>query len=145
MSSKDIKLTPGEVLEAMLSKDYFSEWLGLHVEAIGHGLCKLHFFVKKEMLNGFGSVHGGVLFSASDSAFAFACNSNGMVTVALDVNISYVRPSYEGEKLIVEAREMHRGNKTGFYEVKTTNERGELVAFFKGTAYQTSKLHTSSV
>lgn len=141
MSSEN-KLTPKQVLETMLAKDYFTEWLGLEIEKIDNGYCKLHFTVRKEMLNGFGSIHGGILFSAADSAFAFACNSCGMITVALDVNISYTKPAFEGDKLTVEAREMHRGNKTGFYEVRTTNEKNELVAFFKGTAYQTSKAHT---
>jgi len=49
------------------------------------------------MLNGFDYVHGGVLFSAADSAFAFACNSHGILSVALDVSITFTRPAKEGE------------------------------------------------
>ena len=33
----------------------------------------------------------------------------------------------------------HRGGRTGVYEVRIANPAGELVALFKGTAYQTSK------
>jgi len=93
------------------------------------------------MLNGFGSVHGGILFSAADSAFAFACNSSGFVTVALDVTISYTRPAFENDRLFAEAKEIHMGNKTGIYEVRILNEQNELVSFFKGTAYRTPKVH----
>lgn len=141
MLSEDNKLNPQQVLEKMLSKDYFTEWLGIKVDHIDLGYCKLHYSIKREMLNGFGTVHGGILFAAADSAFAFACNSSGILTVALDVNISYTRPATEGDILIVEAKEMHMGNKTGIYEVRTTNEKNELVAFFKGTAYRTSRSH----
>lgn len=123
----------------MLEKDAFSHWLGLEIDAITEGGCCLHFSVKPEMLNGFGTIHGGALFAAADSAFAFACNSHGRLAVALDVSITFTRSAAVGEILSVEAKEVHLGNKTSVYEVKTTNEKGDLIALFKGTAYRTSK------
>ncbi|GGA84182.1 hydroxyphenylacetyl-CoA thioesterase PaaI [Puia dinghuensis] len=132
-------MTPEQITARMLEKDYFSQWMGLQVEASGEGYCRLHYRVNDQMLNGFGIIHGGVLFSAADSAFAFACNSHGRLTVALDVSISFTRPARSGDLLHVEAREVHLGQKTGLYEIRTTNEAGELVALFKGTAYRTSQ------
>jgi len=41
--------------------------------------------------------------------------------------------------LTEEAREVHLSNKIGVYDIRTTNQQGELVALFKGTAYRTSK------
>jgi acyl-CoA thioesterase len=131
--------SPEQVLQTLLKKDYFTEWLGLKVDAVGSGYCKLHYTVKKEMLNGFGSIHGGILFAAADSAFAFACNSHGTIAVALEVSISYTRPAILGDELIVEAKEIYLGNKTGLYDIQTSNSKGELVAFFKGTSYRTHK------
>lgn len=132
-------ITPKEVLDTMLSGDRFTAWLGLEIDEVGNGYCKLHYKVKNDMLNGFARIHGGILFSASDSAFAFACNSHGLITVALDVSITFTRSVVEGEVLTVEAKEEHLGNKTGLYDVKTYNENGELVCVFKGTAYRTSR------
>ena len=123
----------------MLKRDRFSAWLGLEIDEIGLGYCKLHFRVTDTMLNGFDMVHGGVLFSASDSAFAFACNSHGTITVALDVSISFTRPGKAGDLLTVEVQEAHLGNRIGIYDIRTTNEAGELGALFKGTAYRTGK------
>ena len=131
--------SPREALDAMLQKDRFTAWMGLAVDAIGPGYCTLHFTVTDVMLNGFDVVHGGVLFSAADSAFAFACNSHGILTVALDAGISFTRPARTGELLTVEATEEHAGNRIGIYAVRITNERGELVALFKGTGYRTGK------
>lgn len=132
-------MTPEEVVESMLKRDRFTAWMGLEIDEVGLGYCRLHFTVKDEMLNGFENIHGGVIFSASDSAFAFACNSHGIITVALDVSITFTRPARSGDILTVEAREIHLGNRTGLYDIRTTNAAGELVAQFKGTAYRTGK------
>jgi acyl-CoA thioesterase len=90
------------------------------------------------MMNGFNSIHGGVLFAAADSAFAFACNSHGNITVALDVSVSFTKPVKTGELLTVEAIEVFLGYKIGIYDIRTINEEGELISLFKGTAYRTS-------
>lgn len=123
----------------MLAHDRFTEWLGLQVEEHREGYCRLRYQVREDMVNGFRSAHGGILFAAADSAFAFACNSHGRVTVALEANISFLRPAGVGEWLTVEATEVYLGNKTGVYDIRTVNEKGELVALFKGTGYRTSK------
>lgn len=128
-----------EVLHTMLDKDNFSRWLGIEIDEYRECYCKLHFTITDDMLNGFGIVHGGIIFSASDSAFAFACNSQGRLSVALDVHINYMRSAKTGDKMTVEAVEVHTGNKTSFYRVTTTNEPGEVVAVFNGTAYRTSR------
>jgi acyl-CoA thioesterase len=133
------RLSPDYILKAMLKHDRFSAWMGLQIDEFKTGYCKLHFRVNDEMLNGFGSIHGGVLFAAADSAFAFACNSHGTITVALDVSISFTKPASSGDLLTVEAAETFLGNKIGIYDIRTTNEKGELVSLFKGTAYRTDK------
>jgi acyl-CoA thioesterase len=132
-------MSPEEILKTMLKRDRFTEWLGLQIDEYKKGYCKLHYRVNDDMLNGFNSIHGGILFAASDSAFAFACNSHGNITVALDVSIHFTRPAKSGDLLTVEAVEVFRGNKIGVYDIRTTKENGELVSLFRGTAYQTDK------
>src|ERR1700756_1865596 len=130
--------SPEEVLKIMLKNDGFTEWLGLQIIEIGKGHCKLQYRITEDMMNGFNSIHGGILFAAADSAFAFACNSYGYLTVALDATVHFTKPAKTGELLKVEAVEVFLGNKIGIYDVRTTNEKDELVALFKGTAYRTS-------
>src|SRR5579872_2069580 len=132
------QISPEEVLQIMLKRDRFTEWLGLQITEIGKGYCKLQYRIAQNMMNGFDNVHGGVLFSAADSAFAFACNSYGHLTVALDASVSFTKPAKTGELMTVEAGEVFLGNKIGIYDVRTTNENNELIALFKGTAYRTS-------
>lgn len=127
---------PVKIYQKMMQEDYFSQWLGLQLEVISDGYCKMNFEIKREMLNGFGSVHGGILFSASDSAFAFACNTHGRQAVALEVSISFIKPANEGDVLFVEAKNIHLGNKIGIYEVRIMDIEGVLVSLFKGTSYR---------
>ena len=130
---------PRQILHKMLEKDAFSKWLGLEIDEITEGVCHLHFTPRPEMCNGFETIHGGILFSAADSAFAFACNSHGRLAVALDVSITFTKAANVGERLDIQAKELYLGNKTSVYEVKIQNKAGDLVALFKGTAYRTSK------
>lgn len=127
------------IKERMWSQDYFSQWLGIQIDELSPGKCKAHFTVRKEMLNGHGSIQGGVLFSVADTTFAFACNTQGKVTVALEANINFVAPALEGEVLQIEAQALHQGHKTGVYDVRVTNAQGQLICIFKGTSYTTSK------
>ncbi len=130
---------PNDYVAAMMSNDKFSQWLGLRIIEVREGYCKLTYVVTEDMLNGFDIIHGGVLFAASDSAFAFACNTYGMLTVALAGDVSFLKSATKGEVLTVEAQKIHQGKKTGVYEVKTENSSGELLSLFKGTAYVTSR------
>lgn len=122
----------------MLRQDAFSQLLGLQIDEVGPGYCRLHFVVRPDMLNGFGALHGGVTFSAADSAFAFACNSHGRQSVGLTVTIDYLEAGRAGDVITVEAREESLKHKIGVYQVRAINQAGVMLALFKGTAYRTS-------
>ncbi|RYY21002.1 MAG: hydroxyphenylacetyl-CoA thioesterase PaaI [Cytophagaceae bacterium] len=126
------------VKELMLRQDTFSRLLGLEVEEIGPGYCRLRFVARPDMLNGFGSLHGGATFAAADTAFAFACNSHGRQSVGLTVTIDYLEAGRPGDVITVEAREESLKHKVGVYQVRVVNQKGVVLALFKGTAYRTS-------
>jgi acyl-CoA thioesterase len=132
-------MTPQAIFDKMMKPDAFSHWMGLTLDTIDEGYCRLHYVITPEMLNGFGTVHGGILFSAADSAFAFACNSHGRLSVALEVSISFTQAARLGERLSVEAKEIYLGNKTSVYDIITRNADNNVIAIFKGTAYRTSR------
>lgn len=131
--------TVDAVKNKMWEQDYFSQWLGIVLEEVAIGYCRASFVIRKEMLNGHGIVQGGVLFSVADTAFAFACNAQGKLTVALEVGVNFIKPAVAGERLVIEAKVLHHGYKTGVYDVRVLNEKEELVCLFKGTCYTSSK------
>jgi acyl-CoA thioesterase len=95
--------------------------------------------IRKEMVNGFGIVHGGIPFSLADSAFAFACNNRNNLSVALDVTITFTKSVNVGDEITAEAKEVHNGRSTGVYLINILNQKGEQVALFKGTCFRTGK------
>ena len=127
------------VVDKLMSTDKFSQWLGIEVIDIAFGYSKIQMTVREEMINGFGIAHGGITFAFADSAFAFACNSNGKITVALDVSISFSKAVKFGDILIAEAKEINKTNRTGLYLIEVKNQQDELVALFKGTCFRTEK------
>jgi acyl-CoA thioesterase len=129
------------VVAQMLQTDALSRWLGLEVVAIAPRQCTCRMTVRAEMVNGFGVAHGGIVFSFADSAFAFACNTTGMVTVAVDNSITYPAAIHPGDVLTAVAREEASSNRLGYHRVVVTNQDGAVVALFKGTAYRTSRPH----
>ena len=128
-----------KVIAQVMQQDLFSQWLGIEVLKIKEGTSKIKMLVRAEMINGLGIVHGGIAFSFADSCFAFACNNRNILSVALDTSISFLKPVYVGDVLIAEATEMHNGRSTGLYHVTITNQKGHIVALFKGTCFRTNK------
>lgn len=127
--------SPEEILELMLTNDSFSQWMGVSSISIGLGQCTLQADITKEMLNGFHIAHGGISYSLADSALAFASNSYGVKCVSIETSISHTRPTQLGETLTAIAKELHRGRKTGIYEVTVSNQLNKPIAFFKGTVH----------
>lgn len=135
--SEDIS---NKVVAHMVENDLFSQWLGIAVVEIKEGYSKIKMTVRPEMINGLGTVHGGVAFAFSDSAFAFACNNRNVLSVALDTSINFIKPIFVGDELMAEAKEIHNGRSTGLYHISITNQNEQLVAFFKGTCFRTEKM-----
>jgi phenylacetic acid degradation protein PaaD len=117
--------------EAMWAGDTASQHLGMVIESVGVGRCRISMKVRPEMTNGHRIAHGGLIFTLADSAFAFACNSYNVRTVAQACDIVFVAPAHEGDLLVAEAVERHRYGRSGIYDIEIT--RGdEVVAEFRG-------------
>jgi len=127
------------VVDHMMENDYFSQWMQVKVLGIKEGYSKIQMTIRKEMVNGFGIVHGGLPFSLADSAFAFACNNRNNLSVALDVTITFTKAVNVGDILTAEAKEFHNGRSTGVYIITVSNQKNEQIALFKGTCFRTGK------
>ncbi|MFM7274213.1 MAG: hydroxyphenylacetyl-CoA thioesterase PaaI [Gammaproteobacteria bacterium] len=125
--------------EAMYAEDHASRSLGMSIEAIAPGLAALSMTVRQDMVNGHGICHGGFVFTLADSACAFACNGYDRVTVLQGARIELVRPAMLGDRLRAEARELHRGARSGIYDVQVHRQDGKLVAAFRGNTVGTEK------
>ncbi len=126
------------VADGMFAKDRASQALGMRVVEAKAGCAKLAMTVRADMVNGHDICHGGLIFTLADSAFAFACNSSNVVTVAQHCAITFLAPAKRGDELTAEAVERHRGRTTGISDVTVTNQAGRTVAIFRGHSHQLS-------
>jgi acyl-CoA thioesterase len=92
-----------------------------------------------DMENIFGMAHGGAIFALIDEAFQTACNTYGSIAVALNMNITYVSSPAPGSKLTSEAKEFSRTKKTANYDIKVTDEQGNLIASCQALAFRLGK------
>ena len=129
------------VVRGMLAKDAFSEWLGIQAVEIAPRRSVVRMTVRPEMVNGFGVSHGGIVYSLADSALAFACNTHGKVTVAIENSISYPQPVTVGDVLTATAEEESSTSRLGFYRVIVRNQQSIVVSSFRGTVYRTDREH----
>jgi acyl-CoA thioesterase len=128
-----------KVVDAMFDNDWFSQWLGIERIEVKPGKCILRMTIRKEMLNGFNILHGGITFSLADSALAFASNSYGKKSVSIEASMSYIGQVKEGDVLIATVEEASLTNKIGIYNIAVTKQDNTLIALFKGTVYRTDK------
>ncbi|MFN2450851.1 MAG: hydroxyphenylacetyl-CoA thioesterase PaaI [Candidatus Dormibacteria bacterium] len=119
----------------MLAADAASRGLGISIEAVEPGRATARMRIRPSMVNGHGIAHGGYLFLLADSAFAFACNSHGPVTVASAAEITFLAPGREGDDLVATAEERFRGGRRGVYDVTVRTGAGAVLAEFRGHSH----------
>lgn len=120
---------------AMRRADEAGRAAGVRLVDVGPGRATVTFTVAARHVNGHGICHGGYLFLLADAAFAYACNSHGVSTVAAGADISFLRPARLGDELVAEAVERARGGRSGLYDV-TVRLGEEQIAEFRGRSRQ---------
>ena len=128
-----------EIVHKMFDNDAFSKWLGIEVIEIGEGVSTLRMTVRKEMLNGFEVLHGGITYSLADSALAFASNAYCRKSMSIETSISHTLSCKEGDLLTTKTVERSLSNKIGVYDITVLNQDEKVVALFKGTVYRSDK------
>ena len=123
----------------MLSSDAASRSLGMVLQSVSPGTATLTMAIRKDMVNGHNIVHGGMVFSLADTAFACACKSHNSVNVAQTCTINFARPALLGDVLSATALEITRGRRSGVYDVRVENQDGKLVALFRGLCANLNK------
>ena len=131
--------TPQEIAErvrdGMLKNDRATRAMGMQVVDISPGRATVTMRVREDMLNGHDTCHGGLISTLADSAFAFACNSHGELTVAASITVDFLAPGRKDDLLTAQAHEVSKAGRTGLYDCEISNQRGERIAVFRGRSH----------
>ena len=133
----DAKQLAQAVGESMFAADSASrDFMQMELLACEPGRARMRMTVREAMLNGHKICHGGLIFTLADSTFAFACNSHNKVAVAAGCSIEFLKPGQLGDVLTCEGVEQTLQGRHGIYDMKVCNQRGEVVAMFRGKSAQ---------
>lgn len=135
-ANEDQQALAQRVAEGMYARDRASQGLGMRIVDVAPGRARMTMSIRPDMLNGHAICHGGFIFALADSAFAFACNSYNLATVASGCMIDFLAPAHEGDTLTAAAIERSAAGRTGVYDIEVSNQRGERVALFRGKSYR---------
>jgi len=126
--------------DTMWAGDAASQALGMAVVDVGPGTAEVSMKVREDMVNGWGLCHGGLIASLADSAFAFACNSHGVVTVAAGFEVDFLESARLGDELVATAVERALRGRSGLYDVTVRRTSDDVViAEFRGRSRSTGR------
>jgi acyl-CoA thioesterase len=126
-----------QVGESMFAVDIASkDTMGMELISCEPGLAVIRMTVRELHLNGHKICHGGFIFTLADSTFAFACNSYNKVAVAAGCSIEFLKPGQLGDVLTCVGQEQTMSGRHGIYDMKVSNQKGEVIAMFRGKSAQ---------
>ncbi len=124
------------LFEERVKKDPYGNFLGIKLEEVKEGYARVSITLTENFCNFLGYIHGGLIFSLADQAFAAASNSKEKLSLALQMSISYVKAPLVGDTLIAEAREEYLTSKIGLYQINVKTSSNQLIAQAQGIVYR---------
>lgn len=116
----------------MLRDDRAStELLGMDVVEMSEGHAVVTMTVRDDMVNGHRIVHGGLVFTLADTAFAMACNSESTLVVSSSGDITYFSPGHAGDLLTATAAVRSQRGRSVICDVEVRNDSG-IIAEYRG-------------
>ncbi len=118
-----------------VSEEPFSKLLNMKLVDVreGYALCEMPYSDLLDNIHGI--AHGGAVFSLIDEAFEISSNSHGTVALALNMNMTYIKPAKKNSILRAESKEVSRGRRTATYQITVEDSEG-LVATCQALVYR---------
>src|SRR6478672_663291 len=89
-----------KIARTMLAAEGTGPAWGIEIEEAREGYARIRMRLTSAMLNGHGIAHGGLIFALADSAFAYACNSRNVTSVAAQASVVFLDAAKAGELLV---------------------------------------------
>ena len=127
-------------IEEAVKKEPFARALQMQLAELADGYSVVHMIYEPEKMNNmYARAHGGALYSLIDEAFEAAGQTDGTIVVALNVNVTYVSSPEPGQRLQAEAQRVSQTKKTASYDIRVTDQNGQVIALCRALAFRTGK------
>jgi acyl-CoA thioesterase len=125
--------------KTFFKSDNFASSNGIILTECCPGYAKAQVEIERRHLNGANVVHGGLLFTLADFAFAAAVNSYGLVALSINASMTFMHKCDSGI-ITAEAKEIARSHRLSTCDINVHDASGTLLANFKGQAYITKAI-----
>jgi len=127
-------------IEQAVGSEPFARALKISLKELSQGHSVVEMVYDPALMNNiYARAHGGALFALIDEAFETASQTHGIIAVALNVNVTYIKSPEPGDHLQAEANEVAATRRTATYDISVTSGDGELIATCQALAYRTGK------
>ena len=129
-----------EAIFEAVKKEPFARALQMELMELADGYSVVQMIYEPEKMdNIYARAHGGAIYALIDEAFETAGQTDGTIAVALNVNVTYVSSPEPGLRLQAEARRVSQTRKTASYDIKVTDQNGQITALCQALAFRTGK------
>jgi len=118
-----------------VDEEPFAKLLNIKLKDVGEGYAFCEMEYTEQMDNIYGTAHGGAIFSLIDEAFEISSNSHGNIAVALNINVTYMKPPKKNTVLTAESKEINRTRRTASYQI-TVRDDNNLIAVCQALVYR---------
>ena len=132
---EDTRMTLEEIRSVFANDRYATECAGAVIDEAVPGHVRVHCDLAPRHKNAAGGIMGGVVCTLADFAFAIATNMDGMGTVSVNLNCSFIG-SARGTQLIADAKCVKNGRSVVFYTVNVHDEQDHPVAKVEITGFR---------
>lgn len=116
-----------KVLQDLVLKNPYMQDLKIEMLEIERGYVKGRLQVTDRVLNPYGSVHGGCLYSLADITAGLAACTYGVYASTIDGHMEYILPAIDTAYIICEAKEIRQGMHVSQYEAFLYDDKEQLV------------------
>jgi 1,4-dihydroxy-2-naphthoyl-CoA hydrolase len=125
------KLNPGAELQPP-----FAEFMGMKITHLSRDKITAEIFVREELNNRFGAMHGGAVMALADNLGGTATFANlpeGGRTATIESKTNFFAPIPVGDTAYAECTPLHRGRTTMVWQTRITRNDGRLCALVTQT------------
>ena len=129
-----------EAIQQCVKREPFAQMMKMELVELEEGFSAVEMTYEPETMdNIFSRAHGGAIFSLIDEAFETVCQTCGVVTVALNVSVTYVASPKGRARLRAEAREISSTKQTACYTIQVSDQDGRLIATCQALPFRPGK------
>ena len=125
-----------DVNETAFTQPAFAQFLGIKMTHISLERVTAELFVKDELNNRFGIMHGGAIMALADNVGGTATTANlkdGQTTTTIESKTNFFAAIPIGDTAKAECIPLHRGRTTMVWQTRITRNDGRLCAMVTQT------------